>query len=51
MIDAILIGKRQNDRDVYILLFDSSKTDPNGRIVIHRYIKQCLQKYIDQIKV
>lgn len=51
MMNAVLMGKRRDDRDVYILLFDPSKTDQDNKIVIHRYIKQCLQKYIDQLKV
>jgi hypothetical protein len=51
MLNAVLMGKRRDDKDVYILLFDPSKTDQDGKIVIHRYIKQSLQKYIDQLKV
>ncbi|MDR2370658.1 MAG: PilZ domain-containing protein [Treponema sp.] len=51
MLNAVLMGKRRDDKDVYILLFDFSKTDQNSKIIIHRYIKQCLQKYIDQLKV
>jgi hypothetical protein len=51
MIDAILMGKRQGDRDVWILLFDPSKMAQNSKLAIHRYIKLCLQKYIDELKV
>jgi hypothetical protein len=51
MVDAILMGKRQDDRDVWILLFDPSKMAHNNKLVIHHYIKQCLQKYIDELKV
>jgi hypothetical protein len=50
MADAILMGKRQNDRDVYILLFDPSKIDQDDKLIIHRFIKQNLQKYIEQLK-
>lgn len=51
MVDAVLMGKRRDDKDVYILLFDPSKTSEDGKMVIHRYIKQSLQKYIDQLTV
>jgi hypothetical protein len=51
MADGILMGKRRDDKDVWILLFDPSKMPPDSKLVIHRYIKQCLQKYIDSLKV
>jgi hypothetical protein len=51
MVDAVLMGKRQGDQDVWILLFDPSKIDHNNKLVIHHYIKQCLQKDIDELKV
>jgi hypothetical protein len=51
MIDAVLMGKRQDDKDVCILIFDPAKLDQNNKLIIHRYIKVCLQKYIDELKV
>jgi hypothetical protein len=51
MVDAIFMGKRRDDRDVWILIFDPSKMDQNNKMIIHRYIKVCLQKYIDDLKV
>jgi hypothetical protein len=51
MTDAILIGLRQDDKDVLILLFDPSKMNQNSKLAIHRYIKLCLQKYIDELKL
>jgi hypothetical protein len=51
MTDAILMGKREGDRDVWILLFDPAKIDHDDKKVIHHYIKLCLQKYIDELKV
>jgi hypothetical protein len=51
MTDAILMGKRAGDHEVYILLFDPAKIDQNNKMVIHHYIKLCLQKYIDELKV
>jgi hypothetical protein len=51
MLDAIFMGLRQDDKDVLILLFDPSKIDQADKMVIHHYIKQCLQKYIDELKL
>ena len=50
MTDMILMGQRQDDKHTYILLFDA-KLSKENRLIIHRYIKQCLQKYIDALKV
>jgi hypothetical protein len=50
MIDMIFMGQRQDDKQVYILLFDPKITTEN-KIAIHRYIKVCLQKNIDGLKV
>jgi len=50
MTDMFLMGQRQDDKRVYILLFSSKLTTEN-KLVIHRYIKQCLQKYIDGLKI
>jgi hypothetical protein len=51
MTDAILMGLRQDDKEVLILLFDPAKLDQNNKLVIHHYIKVCLQKYIDDLKL
>jgi hypothetical protein len=51
MTDAIIMGKRRGDNNVYILLFDPNSLTQEGRLAIHHYIKQCLQKYIDNLKV
>jgi hypothetical protein len=50
MTDMILMGKRRDNPLVYILLFDPKMSQDN-KLVIHRYIKVCLQKYIDVLKV
>ena len=50
MTDMVMMGQRHDDKNVYILLFDGKLTNEN-KLVIHRYIKQCLQKYIDNLKV
>jgi hypothetical protein len=51
MTDTVLMGKRSDDQDVWILLFNPAKMDQDNKLVIHRYIKQSLQRYIDQMKV
>jgi len=48
--DMIVMGQRMNDRSVYIMLF-ASKLSDDDKLVIHRYIKQCLQKYMDGLRV
>jgi hypothetical protein len=50
MVDMHLIGQRSDDRYVQILLFDS-RMSTDHKLVIHRYIKQCLQKYINGLKL
>jgi hypothetical protein len=46
MTDMIVMGQRMNDKSVYIMLF-ASKFSEEEKLVIHHYIKQCLQKYMD----
>ena len=48
MTDMILMGQRHDDNRVNILLFDN-KLSTEHKIIIHRFIKQCLQKYIDSL--
>jgi hypothetical protein len=47
--DMILIGNRWDNQDVWILLFNPNMP-LEGRLIIHRYMKQILQRYIDEIK-
>lgn len=49
MVDMIFVGQRKDDRYVQIMLFDSNISTEN-KLVIHRYIKQRLQKYINGLK-
>ncbi|MDR1445345.1 MAG: PilZ domain-containing protein [Treponema sp.] len=51
MTDTIVMGKRRDDVNVYVLLFDPNRLTREGKLAIHHYIKQCLQKYIDSLKV
>jgi hypothetical protein len=51
MATMVLIGKRRDDRDIYILLFDPAKLNQDSRLTIHRFIKQNLQRYIDQLRI
>jgi hypothetical protein len=50
MTDMIYMGKRRDDQSNFILLFDPKMSQEN-KLIIHRYIKLCLQKYIDALKV
>ena len=50
MTDMVLMGQRQDNKNIYVLLFDNKLTIDN-KLVIHRYIKQCLQRYVDSLKV
>jgi hypothetical protein len=50
LVDMILIGRRRDNPLIYILLFDP-RMSQDAKLVVHRYIKQCLQKYIDGLKV
>jgi len=50
MSDMIVMGQRAKDNGVYIMLFASKLTE-DDKLVIHRYIKQCLQKYMDALRV
>jgi hypothetical protein len=49
MADMIYLGSRPNDKLVQILLFDP-KLSTDNKLTIHRYIKLCLQKYINGLK-
>lgn len=51
MSNMILMGRRKDDLDVQILLFDSARLNPDYKLVIHHYIKLSLQKYIDSLKI
>jgi len=50
MTDMTFMGQRRDDKHVYILLF-TAKLSTDNKLIIHRFIKQCLQKYIDGLKV
>ena len=49
MTDLILIGRRSDDKSVYIMIFDPAKLDENARHNIHHFIKRNLQSLIDQM--
>jgi L-rhamnose mutarotase len=50
MTDMVFVGTRRDDKSNYIFLFDPKMSQDN-KLAIHRYIKLCLQKYIDALKV
>jgi hypothetical protein len=51
MLNAVLMGSRQDDRRVWILLFDPSKIRANDKMTIHHFIKETIQRYIDTLEV
>jgi hypothetical protein len=50
MVDAILMGNRKDNENVHIFVFDPKMT-PYNKLTIHRFIKQSLQRYIDQLSI
>ncbi|MDR2768517.1 MAG: PilZ domain-containing protein [Treponema sp.] len=49
LTDAVLVGKREDN--VWVLLFDIERMNPDHKLVIHHFIKHTLQRYMDNIKV
>jgi len=47
--DLILVGKRNDDTSVYIMLFDPSKLDDQAGQAINHFIIENLQHYIEKI--
>ena len=50
MLDMIFIGRRPNNQLVQVMLF-GPKTSTDNKLIIHHYIKLCLQKYINGLKI
>ena len=50
LTDMVLMGKRRDSMNEFILLFDP-KMSKEHKAVVYRYVKICLQKYIDNLKV
>ena len=50
MTNMIFIGQRHDDKRIQILLFDP-KLSTEHKLTIHRYIKQCLQRFINGLRV
>jgi hypothetical protein len=50
MTDVILMGKRRDAGNVWIFIFDPNMSQ-NNKLIIHRYIKYTLQRFIDQLKI
>jgi hypothetical protein len=50
MVDAILMGGRKDNPNIHIFVFDPKMT-PYNKLTIHRFIKQSLQRFIDQLPV
>jgi len=50
LTDLILMGNRKGDVNEVIFLFDP-KMPQEQKLIIHRFIKQSLQRYIDALKI
>jgi hypothetical protein len=50
MTDMIFMGTRRDDKSNFIFLFDP-KISQENKLTVHRYIKLCLQKYVDALRV
>ena len=50
MTNMIFMGQRRDDKRIQILLFDP-RLSTDHKLTIHRYIKQCLQRYINGLRV
>ncbi|MCL1818142.1 MAG: PilZ domain-containing protein [Spirochaetaceae bacterium] len=50
LTDLILMGNRKGDKNEWIFLFDP-KMQTTHKLVIHRFIKQSLQRYIDALNI
>jgi len=50
MTDMVYVAQRPNDRFAQVLLF-GPKLSNESKLVIHHYIKQCLQKYMDELRI
>lgn len=51
MTDMIFMGKRRDDQNVLILLFDPAKLNQDNKLTIHHFIKQNLQSFIDKLNL
>jgi hypothetical protein len=50
MTDMIYMGQRREDKRTHILLYGPKLTEED-KLVIHHFIKQCLHKYIENLKL
>ncbi|MDR1902752.1 MAG: PilZ domain-containing protein [Treponema sp.] len=49
--NAVALGKRRGNDNVWIFLINPSQMERETKLIIHRFIKHCLQRYIDQFQV
>jgi hypothetical protein len=50
LTDGILLGARQDDSHVRVILFPA-RMSHKDRLAIHHYIKQRIQYHIDQLNI
>jgi hypothetical protein len=49
--NVVVIGKRQGNDNVWIFLINPAQMEHEIKIIIHHFIKQCLQRYIERLQV
>jgi hypothetical protein len=49
LADAVFMGKRSED--VYVFLFDVHRMNPDHTLLIHRFIKTTLQRFMDNLQI
>jgi hypothetical protein len=50
LADMICAGNRKDDKRISIFLFDPKMPNEN-KLAVYRYVKMCLQRYIDELRV
>jgi len=51
MADLVLMGKRKEDPNTLIMLFVPAAMKPEQKMIVYRFIKYTLQKYIDSMVI
>ena len=51
LTDMVLMGKRRDDTNILILLFNPTAMKSDHKMLVYHYIKDTLQKYIDNLRI
>lgn len=49
--NVVVWGKRQGNDNVWIFLMNPAQMEQEIKMIIHHFIKQCLQRYIDKLQI